>query len=1008
MNRAHERILCPFIDRVSAIDLSHSTDQSIRALAIRAIVIALPRPSSGSLRTKEIHNAYEAISRVLIPRLVGYNIYQPQEKGLPPVPKGLLIEDMETNADHNNIDVLTEVARCFGPMLRPEEVQALQKILLEILEEDRISGGLKKKAVLALSVLANFFSDTTMSAVISHIIERMKLPHITFANRKLYINILASMARSIPAKFGPHLLTLAPFILTALSQEELDEQMDTADDEDGRDPQEDEVREAAMIALESFLASCSNDMQRYLDDCSDATLRFLKYDPNIADSGYNSPANDDDLEEDDEFEMDADFEEEADGDDEDDVSWKLRRCAARTLHTMLSVRGSELLDNGTLLDAILRALIGRFDEREEVVRIEVLTTLGFLITKIGLHETQSQINPSTFDGSDAYSPSQTPSRKRRRGVSDVSMSEPLKVSRLTGSMSPESRSPPRSGPPANLAQLSPEIYRGLLKLLKSSSPATKQAVIGVLKDLIVARRGNATEHLSILVGPVTENINSSEPTLAVGSTSLSTIQLLALQLTSEITRSHSSSSLKEHLPQILPAVIKATHNKNPNISCEALSTLEQLVKVVTPPRNASSNVHSIAQLEQMYQVVIDLVSSKVADLSVRQQAIGVLGTLVGRTLGKGEKLLAEGRRAQAFDQLFEASKNETTRFASIKAIQAVAEQAPNGAKFKSKWFCDTCTELGSQLRKADRSIRLISLSALRSLIVRHPGTHNLDRHTGQQLSSSALQPLLNFEDLSMLGSVLVIFTSMIPAGSCVVDKDLVANLCLLLKGSTAVSVLDTLCDLVNAIGKAGLGKQLMQSLLTEVGVAGPPSVVGKVIGNLLVSGGSDLGVSTNDFFRELKSTADDKRRSLALSILGETGLRSGSQANLSPDLFMGYFDQDSSDVPLNAAIALGRASAGPGNLQSWVPSVLSKLRQHPNWNYLVLHAIKELLQYNENDDDIVPFISQLWDASIDVSRAEENKTIGAECVANLTLVAPRKYMPILHVGLATMFCLGLN
>ena len=149
---------------------------------------------------------------------------------------------------------------------------------------------------------------------------------------------------------------------------------------------------------------------------------------------------------------------------------------------------------------------------------------------------------------------------------------------------------------------------------------------------------------------------------------------------------------------------------------------------------------------------------------------------------------------------------------------------------------------------------------------------------------------------------------------------------------------------------------------------------------------------------ELKTTADDKRKSLALSVFGETGLRSGQAAQLSPDLFTGYFDSKASDVPLNAAIGLGRAAAGPGNMQTWVPAILNRVQQRPEENYLILHSIKELLQYNENDQDVVPYTGAMWDASISASTSEDSRTIGAECIANLSLIDPRKFMPALQVS----------
>lgn len=997
VNRVNETILCPMIDRVGGqVEVEQALDQSVKALALRAIVISLPRPIAGTGRTKDMQSSYNAISKVLIPQLVGFNVFPPSDRNLPPVPKGLVVDDLEKNNDSNAIDVLTEVARCFGPMLRPEEVKALQEVVLRMLEDERVGSGLKKKAVIALSVLANYFTEGQLSAVISHLIENMRQSHVTNSSRRLHINILASMSRSIPGKFGPHLRTLCPFVLSALSQTELDEQMAGADEEESRDPQEDEVREAALLALESFLSSCPTEMQRYYDESTEATLRFLKFDPNLASMDDASSEPDQEADEDDEFEMEDDFEADEGADDEDDVSWKVRRCAAKTLNTLVSVQGLDLLDNATTFDRIIHALIDRFQEREEAVRVEVLSTLSFLIRKVGEQDSQHSL-PYMNGEHGTEASSKQPSRKRRRGQSDVSITDSIKASRTTGSVSPAARSPPRTGPPANLEQLSQDIYKGLVKLLKFSSVPTKQAALIVLKDIIVARHGGAEPFLPNLAGPIVETLNNSGVSKGTGAASGPTIQEQALQLTSEIAKTHSSKTLQTYLPQVIPAVIKITHAKAPKISCEALATLEQLMKAVTPPRSAATGQKSISQLEQMYSSVVELASSKSADLAVRQLAIQILGTIIGRTSGpKGEKLIQAKGRNDGLNQLLEASRNETTRNSSIRAITSVAEQASEGTTFPSDWFGKTCLELAGQLRKADRTLRAASLTSLRTLLLKHPSSQNLGADASKQLRALLL-PLLTDGDLPMLSPLISVLASMVKEGSCAVDDPLIAQLCALLKTSASSAAIESLCALMTAIGERGAGAKLMEALLSDVGVSGPPAVVGRVVGALWVSGGSAVGLSQDDLMTELKSTKDDKRKSLALSVFGETGLRSGSGQSLSPDLFSGYFEKSSTDVQYNAAVALGRAAAGPGNLQSWVPAILNRVQKHPAENYLVLHSIKELLQCSENDHDISPFTGALWDASVSASSSEDSRTIGAECIANLTLIDPRKFMPALQV-----------
>lgn len=197
VNKIPDNILCPMIEKLSNLQTGETVDQSIPSLALREVVISLPRPIVGVMRNKSVQDAYNAVSKVLIPRLVGYNVILPSQKGLPNVPKGMLQLDLEKGTDSNAIDVLTEVARCFGPMLQDAEINALQKITFDILESDRASSMMKKKSVTAMSTLAGFFSDQLLSAFISRVIEHLRDTHLTRSKRKLYITILGSMARYV-------------------------------------------------------------------------------------------------------------------------------------------------------------------------------------------------------------------------------------------------------------------------------------------------------------------------------------------------------------------------------------------------------------------------------------------------------------------------------------------------------------------------------------------------------------------------------------------------------------------------------------------------------------------------------------------------------------------------------------------------------------------------------------------------------------------------------------------
>jgi cullin-associated NEDD8-dissociated protein 1 len=994
VNKIPDKILCPMIEKLSNLQTDKTVDQSIPSLALREVVMSLPHPVAGVARTKAVVDAYSAVSKVLIPRLVGYHVIQPAQQGLPKVPKGMLEADLETGTDSNAIDVLTEVARCFGPLLQDVEIHALQKITFEILENERASSMMKKKSVTAISTLAGYFSDQLLSNFLSRVIELLRDPHLTRTKRKLYITILGSIARSIPRKFGPYLKTLAPFVLSALSSTEQDEEMDVSDDEGERDPEIDEVLEAALIAVEGFLASCSQDMRMYTDEVIDAATRYIKYDPNLAGDGNED---EDAMASDEEDALEGeDFEEETGFDDDEDASWKVRRCATKVLYTLISTRSNgDLLEDGTLYSKVAPPLVARFKEREDNVRLEVLAALSNLVKRSGDGSAPGKFADEHPQGG-MMGP---PSRKRRRGGSDASMFDLHVNSSLSvGFESPARTSTPAVGPQASLSKLIPDIVRGVSQLLKQAScpPTTKQASIILIKDIVITQQGGLEGYLHEIVEPVVEAAKTTGGNTSSASATANSLRTQALQLIGAIADTHSSKAIQPYLPSVVNALLKGVKDKYSKLSIEALAATEQVVKALTPPRAASSGVQNQQHLEQLYEALVNRIAANDADLEVRKSALHVLGLFIGRSSGT-DGLLSSQKRTAGLELLADRLKNELTRLASVRAIDSIALHTKANNELSAKWVRGVVLELGAQLRKASRALRGASLSALRTLSLNQYSRSQLDGQTKAQIVDMLL-PLFNAVDLHLLGPAMVILATFVKDDAqSIMTPQLNAALCQVVQGSISGSSLDALLQLVRTIGEQRAGQAFMKSLLQEVGVSGYPEVVGKVIGNLLVYGGSSVGVKLEQFVQELETAPDDKRKCLALVVLGESALRLGSQSSIDPQMFIKFFSFRSEQVPLAAAIALGRA--GAGSVSKYLPVILSTMGQPSAPQYLLLHSIKEILQQEDTESEIIPFASTLWQNLVAASQAEDNKAIGAECIGRLTIIDPKTYLPQLQVSL---------
>lgn len=782
--------------------------------------------------------------------------------------------------------------------------------------------------------------------------------------------------------------------------------------EEDHDPQADELRETALVTLEALISSCNQQMQPYLINASNAALRFLKYDPNVAemeddeemggtqDDGSEDDATEEpDLDEDDEFE---DFEEEGGYSDIDDMSWKVRRCAAKLLSSLIATHGrNRALDDVTLYQKIAPALIARISrEREESVKLEVVSTLTALV-----HKTCEGSAIITSNGFLEAVGGSKNSRKRRRQDSDASMVdfEPG-VGASSAIDSPAIPSSPQSGPQSELARSVPLIVQSLAKTWKQASMPLRQASIVLLKSLALVRYGGLSDHLQQIEDLIadalkTSSLSGASAAHSGAAVSAGTLQIETLGLISAIAETHVSDALLPFLIALVPGVVGAVNERNYKVSGEALGAVEHIVKALTPPR-VSGNASDVSmQLEELYDVVLARIADTSADLEVRQRAIHVFGVILARTSGeRGGEFVSADRRSKGLSILVDRVRNETTRLSAVRAVDDIVVLSSRKEDVTAEWINDVTLELGSNLRKADRALRGSCLEALRSIAMNSNTRSQMNSNTMVTLEN-ALLPLLATPDFHLLTPALIIIAKLVTGNSkSLVNEALISSICGIVKQPLVGNVLKALLLLVKVIGEEGAGAPLMQNLLQKVGITGESSVVGRAIGTLVVHGGENVGVTMESFSTELSTAEDDSRKCLSLAILGEIGLRMGPRCALEPKVFIEHFNSPSDHVRLAAATALGNAAAG--SVKAYLPMLLNGLDKSNPQSYILLHSVRELLQHPEVvRPDLAPSALKLWQALLIVSEEEDNRAVGAECIGRLALIDPGFYIPHFHVRL---------
>ena len=115
------------------------------------------------------------------------------------------------------------------------------------------------------------------------------------------------------------------------------------------------------------------------------------------------------------------------------------------------------------------------------------------------------------------------------------------------------------------------------------------------------------------------------------------------------------------------------------------------------------------------------------------------------------------------------------------------------------------------------------------------------------------------------------------------------------------------------------------------------------------------------------------------------------------------FNLPSEDVKSAAAYALGNISAG--NVDQFVPYLLTQIQTYPQHGYLLLQSLKEvIISLSRHPDDfskLKPCIEEIWSHLFQncESPEEGKRQVVAECIGKLTLIDIKERLPKLEAAL---------
>jgi cullin-associated NEDD8-dissociated protein 1 len=679
----------------------------------------------------------------------------------------------------------------------------------------------------------------------------------------------------------------------------------------------------------------------------------IKHDPNYAGSDTDSDEEMvDDFEDDDD-----DLEGEEDYSDDDDMSWKVRRAAAKTLQAAINTR-HELI--ATFLTRVAPVLVSRFSEREESVRLEVLQTFLALLRQIQLFVGLPQ-------------------------ATEVRPQSPGALKRKRDNLDAEEGSSPRT----QLRNLVPAISKALLKELPSKSSGTRLVSTSVFKELVVVLQGGLDAQIPSIVTQINKSLKTAENATGAGSSLRSEI----ISFLRVLFVAHNSRSYHDQLTTVVPILSSAIIGRAHRDSVEALDASSDLVAAVYK-QDASSLEAGLLTL--LYEAVVTRLKGQDSDQELREKAVACLGVLLSSAgAALGTKL------DECLPLLVDRLKNEVTRFATVKVVAQIASShACQGPPFGN--FFQSCTDdVTVLLRQSSRPLKLAAFEALEALLIRLGP--ELQATTANAIVLQVAPLLAEDADLSLLPQALLALALLVEAKPEVLPsatEALLSHLSYLLaeplvQGNTLDAIVDFIQVTVTVDGQRAT--EILQALTATLEYSTGShaySNAARCVGGIANAAPSNIEAIIGGAGKALKGASQGKEAATAfnLLILGEVGRLEDFMKH--PDLVKQVyeaFESPVNEVRSSAAFALGNMAVG--NEAAFLPVIRGHIENVDKHSLLALAALKELITHGSTEQ-LTVLAEQIWAPLFGIcqTKDEATRSIGAECLARLTLTDPAKYL----------------
>ncbi|NWZ31226.1 CAND1 protein, partial [Asarcornis scutulata] len=834
------------------------------------------------------------------------------------------------------LDILSDMLSRLGGTLYSFHSSILS-CLLPQLTSPRLA--VRKRAIVALGHLVLTCSGNIFSELTEHLLAELKKNESTSTTRT-YIQCIAGISRQAGHRIGEHLEKIIPLIVQYCNVED------------------DELREYCFQAFESFVRRificcdrCPKEIDPHIPSVMGLCLKYITFDPN-----YNYDNEEEEEEESMETENGEDEEQESDDEysDDDDISWKVRRAAAKCLEAIVSSRHDLLQDFYKTLSPVL---ISRFKEREENVKADIFSAYIALLK-------------------------QTLPTQSWRHASDASGKDDVPLTMLQNQV--------------------PNIVKALHKQLKEKSIKSRQGCFSLLTELANVLPGCLADHIPALVPGIVFSLADKSSSSNMRIDTLSFLHVLLCN--------HQPEVFHPHIKSLLPPVVACIGDSFYKITSEALLVTQQLVKVIRP-LGKSCTFDAKPYVKDLFPGTLKRLKAADIDQEVKERAISCMGQII---YNLGDHLSTD---LQPTLKIFlERLKNEITRLTTVKALTLIAS-SPLKIDLRPI-LGDGFPILASFLRKNQRALKLSTLTALDILVKNYSDSLKPAMIESVLMELPALISENDMHVSQVAITFLTTLAKVYPSCISKISGSILTEILQLvhsplLQGGALNAIIDFFQALVltktAAMGCSELMKQLTAPIYSS-GSAGASVTlhkqayysVAKCVAALSSACPKEAPGILNQFIQDVKSPKSSSAvKVLAFLSLAEMGrtMNLSAQKELKT-VILEAFTSPSEEVKSAASYALGNISVG--NLKEYLPFMLKEIGSQPKRQYLLLHSLKEVIS-SSPADGLKPYVEDIWALLFKHCECTEEGTrnVVAECLGKLTLVNPSELLPRLKKQLSS-------